>query len=360
MHCAGNACVADETVLVVGILDGDTPYGASYQDGKWAAAVKLGDSAHSQSGGGVVATADGHGVAVFRAGGNDSTLNFATWSGTWGMLAAQGGTGSTVSIPVATTDGAFIAQQEDVDPFMMKLGEWSNSSSSWPTAAESTGQAGQNLGVPAVVATATGDPMVLFVDKTTQQYAWTLRTGGTWSASAPLSTATTPSVGASFPAIAACRVGTDQIVAVMVSGSNGQTLLSSTFSSGAWSTPTPLATDLAPDLSIGAMFAVTALPGGRAAVAYVKGLSGVSAGLYDGTMWGPLKDVPISSFAYATTPVSIARGANASAILELAYVDFLSGGIQHTRLTDEGNWTWTAPVVIDAQKYSVVSLAVGP
>jgi hypothetical protein len=359
-HCAGGACVGDETVLVVGISK-DVPYGTSYSGGAWATAVQLGASAHSQGGGGVVATLDGHhGVAVLKTSDTDATLNFATWSGTWGILAAQGGTASTASIPIATTDGAFIAEQQDVDPFMMQFGQWANSGASW-SAADATGQAGQNLGIPAVVATATGDPMVLFVDKTTQQYAWTLRTGGTWSASAALSTATTPTAGASFPSIAACRAGADQLLAVMVSGATGQTLLSSTFSAGAWSTPITLASDYAPDLTDGAMFALTALPDGHAAVVYVNGGNGVKVGLYDGTAWGTLKDVPgVSAYTYATTAVALARGANASAVVELAYVDFLSGGIQHTRLTDASAWTWTAPAVVDARSYSVVSLAVGP
>jgi hypothetical protein len=363
MHCGGGACRGDTVLLVAGPSNGGTFHaiGTSYQGGAWSAATQLGSDIYSDSGGGVAVTAGGTGVAVLR-GNTNTSLESAVWNaGSWKTLVSQGTTDSFVSAPVAAGGVAMLVHQSGVGASTEYFAEWNSSGSSFSPLSQSTGTVGDNETIPVVVTTASGDPLVLFSNNT-YTYSFTLRTGGVWSAVAALPSASEPMMGAAAkPAIAAARgIGTTTIVAVVNSGSNGTNAQYATFSSGAWTTAKPLVSDLLAGLRCQGPIALAGLPDGRVAMAYVATAGAIKVGFFDGQAFGAFTAVPMVTSNAVPVPLSLARGAYGSAVLELAYLD-TSLHVEHTRLTSEAQWTWSTPIVVDAtQGYNLVSLAVGP
>jgi hypothetical protein len=340
--------------------------GTSYQAGSWSAATPLGSGVGSQCGGGVAVVNDGRGVATFRDG-NNGAFESATWSGSWGTLAPQGVWAFSLSRPVAAGGAAILARCDSLDS--NDYARWQGGTTSWSPLAESTGTLDDGATFPVVVTTASGDPLVLFSDNPenhSHRYAWTLRTGGVWSADAALPGASEPAPLSMVPAAiaAAGGVGSSSIVAVVRSG-NGNEAQYATFSGGAWSSAATLVTDLSGAIGLQAPFALAGLPDGRVAMAYEaapcnsSGSCPVKVGFYDGTSWGTFAVVPAVGIAETALPISLARGAFGSAVVELGYIDN-SHHVNHVRLTNESKWIWTTPVLVDSSPQATVSIGVGP
>jgi hypothetical protein len=83
---------------------------------------------------------------------------------------------------------------------------------------------------------------------------------------------------------------------------------------------------------------------------------------YSGSTWGTFSSVPGTCDHFPRFPISIARGANGTAVLELAYLDGTgdSRTPQHIRLTGESPQTWSSPVKIATGGFDSVRIAVGP
>jgi hypothetical protein len=360
MHCGGGACQTDTVLLLAGPANAGTgqAIGTSYQAGAWSAVTQLGSNIFSAGGGGVAITDDGRGVAVLRRN-SGSALESASWSGSWGMLAAQATYDSYLSLPVAAGGGVMLVHQSGQGASTNYFARWQGGTTPWSPLAESTGTLGDNRTLPTVVVTAAGDPLVLFSDSSTQSYSWTLRTGGTWSASATIPGASEPNNLSPSAAIAVARgIGQAAIVAILRTG-DGSSAQYATFSAGAWSTAASLVSDL-DNAPATVPFALTALPDGRVAMAYVTRAGAVKVGFFDGSAWGAFTAVPAVTAYTGALPLSLARGAYGSAVVELAYLD-TALHVEHTRLTDESRWTWSTPVVVDgSQQYVLVSIAVGP
>jgi hypothetical protein len=324
---------------------------------------QLGTDEFAPAGGGVPLVPDGRGLAVIRANAGVSAES-ALYTGSWATLAAYNAANSTnyVSVPIPTATGALVAHAAASGADPISLDTWDDGTSAWTT--ETTGVNGDNQSFPTVATTAAGDPLVLFsqCSGSVPTYDWVARTAGTWGAAAVIpglmaATCGGATGGPSPAYVNAKRAGADQIVAVL-RVSSGTTLQAVSFSAGAWSSATTVATDAVSDTFMG--LAIAALPDGRVALAYETTARGVSVGFFDGSTWSAFQAVPTAALPNSVSvPLSVAHG-GVGAVLELAYVD-ASLHLQHTRLLTETPWVWSTPAPVDAsQTYGLVSIAVGP
>jgi hypothetical protein len=211
----------------------------------------------------------------------------------------------------------------------------------------------------AVAVTSSGDAVIAFGGRSTQ-YAWTKRTAaGAWSSSQVIAGVGVSSFFGQAPVpVLVKRANVDEIVGLFVTeATNKTTLDATTFSGGAWSAPTPIATDLLVSFGPERPMAAAALPDGRVAIAYLVGAPGlgkaIKVGFLSGATWGPFDAVPGVSAAHGAIDLALAPGTD-GAMLEMVYVDS-AYALRHTRLTAGG--TWTLPTTIDTSRsYAFVSL----
>ncbi len=345
----------NDLVLASGVDNSNGTWGAVYAMGAWAA-TSIGSDVYDPVGGGVVVTPGRHGLAAYRGNAND-TIEAAEYAGSWPMLASEGTMPNTVSAPAAAPSGAFVAyggQSLGLATYVEAMGMWS-------PASQATGAAGENNAVPAVVTTSTGDPMILVLSSTGGTYSYVLRTGGTWGTLSTITGSAGPGIaGGSAPAITAVRVAGSSTIVAAMAGANMGEIDTAVYSGGTWTTTKNVATN-AP-FSQGAPFSLAALPDGRVALAYLDATQAMHLAFYSGSTWGTFSSVPGTCDHFPRFPISIARGANGTAVLELAYLDGTgdSRTPQHIRLTGESPQTWSSPVKIATGGFDSVRIAVGP
>ncbi len=362
------------SILLSAVAAGTMPPAITsvYQNGAWSPLTTIGGNEYGAGGGGVTALANDQGLAVVRsrAGAPVSTI----WNGTWPTLYQIDTTDDElVSSPVAAAPGAFVAEQSSVGTYPITLDTFDESGATWSTG-EVTGAVGDNRCIPVVGVTAAGNPLILYSSTPTalSTYRWVTRMGTSWSTAADVPAVGTLSVAGVMPANAALpaaaavtRVGTDDVVALFLTGGpTAFTLQSSTYSAGAWSAaPLAVATDVL-TTGFGMPFSMTALPDGRVALAYATTSSGINVGFFDGTAWGAFAPIPtaipIPSGTYA--PIAITGGIGGD-VVEVVYID-QNYFLRHARMTSmatEAGATWTAPVPIDSsQPYGFVAIATSP
>ncbi len=340
-------------ILLLGI-NASGAFGATFQGSAWGPVTNIASHA-SDVAGGLTACPDGSAFGAFLASGSPLLLD-EIWKGGWVPTGSLGtGNPQYISAPAATSQSVFVVAEEQPSAGSTG-GIFLNT---YDLAASTTVEVpigvGGQYASPAVTGTAAGAPLVV-ASLVAGGYAWTLGSGGTWSAPASIPGITV----AAFPPVDAPvlveRTGVDQIVGIFeiaVDSSSGTTLAASTFSAGAWGTATTIATDA----RFGRPPSVAALPDGRVALSYTnKSTPAVEVGFFDGTAWSAFATVPgISPSQFF--PGAIAQGL-AGDVLELVYID-ASQATQHTRLTNESTWTWSAPIAVDPpSSYTRVFLAV--
>lgn len=351
-----HTCVLD-LLLAAGIDNTNRAFGASFAAGAWTTST-LGADYYSFSGGGVTVTAARTGLAVFRSNAG-AAIGAATFGTSWSTLAAEGVTTNVIGMPTPGGAGAFIAFQNGT----VSEAEFHDTGATWSPTAATTSAASDNNSLPAIATIASGDPLVLFPGQgatLSTHFAWSLRTAGTWSAAAAIPGSTKPSF-LPAPAITAVkRVGADQVVAVMNSTTSGE-IDYAVFSGGTWSTAASVVTNAA-NGGQSRVFALAPLPDGRVALVYIDTAQVMHVAFFDGTSWGSFQIVPGTGSKYSRFPIAIARGANASAVLEVLYTDGVSDSRipRHVRLTNESTWTWTSPLSVGSAATDSVYIAVGP
>lgn len=343
-------------MLLVGatVNSGMPAFGSSFERGSWAALVALtGSDCFSAGGGGVTVMNDGRGLAIVR--GNGGALPYsAVWSaGRWGAMTATGGTVSSfLSVPQATASGAAYVRQSGMGTSNLRVDTFSSARSTWELGSARE-LLGDNRGIPALAVTSSGQQLVIDGDSR-GGYRWMLGAGDAWSALATVSGATVPVFDSAFPAVVATqRVGVDEVVAAFVVAGEPRTtarIAWSTFRAGAWTTVNTLATDVVQTSGVTSPMVLTALRDGRVALGYLTATRGVSVGFYDGASWSPFRAATGVSSIPQASPFALTRGADASALLELVFVDASTRQLRHTRLTDEAAFRWSAPATIDSTR----------
>ncbi|MFO0560934.1 MAG: hypothetical protein U0269_23145 [Polyangiales bacterium] len=338
-------------------------YGSSFASGSWATVTALtGSDCYGPGGGGVTVMRDGRGLAVIRS--NGTALPYsAVWSaGRWSGATATGGTlSSFVSGPVATALGAAYVRQSGSGASNLRVDTWASATSSW-TSGATLELLGDNRGVPAVAVTESGQQLVIDGDSR-GGYRWLVGGGATWSALTTVGGAVVPAFDTAAPAVAAVgRAGVDEIVAAfLVEGATRSSarIAWASFRAGAWSAVSNLASDVVASRGVTAPFVLAPLRDGRVALAYLTASSGVSVGFYDGASWTAFRAVAGVTSIPQASPFGLARGADATAVLELVYLD-TARRLRHTRLTNEPNFTWSTPSTIDsARQWLSVWIAAG-
>jgi hypothetical protein len=362
------------SILLTAVAAGTMPPAITtvFQSGAWSPLTTIGGNEYGAGGGGVTALANSQGLAVVRS--RAGAPVESVWNGTWPTLYQIDMTDDQlVSGPVAAAPGAFVAEQSSVGTYPITLDTFDESGPTWSTG-EVTGAVGDSRGIPVVAVTAAGNPLILYSSTPTAvtTYRWVARTGTTWSTAADvpaigtLSVAGVMPMNAALPATAAVtRVGTDDVVAVFLTGGpTAFTLQSSTYSAGAWSaSPLAVATDVI-TAGFGVPFSLTALPDGRVALAYATTTNGINVGFFDGTTWGAFAPIPtaipIPSGTYA--PIAITGGIGGD-VVEVVYID-QNYYLRHARMTGmaaDAGATWTTPVPVDSsQPYGFVAIATSP
>jgi hypothetical protein len=327
-------------------------------------------------GGGMALLANGDTVVTLLDANNSDVMAAAAMStgtsktGTWTNLTdepdagAGGGANTDLGIPVASSTGAFVAHVPASGAVVV---DQLVSGTSWTSAA--TGLTSDKTSAPVVGITASGDPIVIASNGTS--YMWSLRTGGVWGAPAAIAGIATPpppnGTAIYFPGSSVIQVpSTGALLAgfsTQVPGEDGALAVAikvATFSGGAWSAPTTLATDIGTYPDEWPRF--VALADGTIAMGYQAVLNGsdpIKIGFYDGANWSAFQVAPT---VYAAHGWAISRGA-AGAVLEAVYADS-GGSFFHERLTDRANWVWSSVIPIDASTnsrgYSAVQILAGP
>ncbi len=346
---------AGDVLLFAGIDTNANAWGASFAAGAWSA-TNIGANLYAVQGGGLAVTASAQGVAVFR---DDTTptVKAATWTGSWPQLAALTPTANAVGAPVAGGTGALLVYQS----FPVGFAQFDAPSATW-SSGEATGASSDNDSVPGAVGTMSGSAVALFTGTGAlgTTYGYAVRSSpGTWTAPASIPGSAYDSSLGSPPAIVSVRVpGTDTLVAAM-NGSTSGTIDAAVYTAGTWSSAVHLVTDAA--TAAGRPFSLAALPGGRAALAYVDATSALRLGFYSGS-WTSFQVVPGTGTGSALYPISIARGAFGQAVVEMVYLDGTGSslGPKHVRLTSEAMWTWSAPFDVAAASFEAAYVAVGP
>lgn len=347
---------ASDIVLFAGVDNAAHGVGATYASGQWTSGV-IGSDVYSVQGGGVVVTPGGHGLAVFR-GNTNAVVEFASWNGTWSMLASEGTSTNSVGAPYAGGTGAFLAYQNGSVGFA----QYDEATMAWSPANQATGASSDNSSLPAVVAMSTGAPMALFtgVNGLAQQYGYSIQSGTTWSSAAAI-TGSAAAIGISpRPEILAVQAAAGGPIVAAMNGAQPGEIDTAAYAGGAWTTTKNVVTDAATNQ--GRPFALTPLPDGRVALAYVDTNQGMHLGFFHASSWGAFAAVPGTGDRFPRFPIAIARGANGGAVLELVYLDGTgdSRTPQHVRLTNEAQWTWTSPVPVATGGFDAAYLAVGP
>ena len=336
-----DATAGGSRILLLG-FNASGAFGSTFQGSAWGPATNIASHA-SDFGGGLTAVPDGTAFGAFLASGSPLLLD-EIWKGSWSPTGSLGtGNPQFVSAPAATSQSVFVVAEEQPSASSMGGLSLNTYDVAMATTVEVPISVGAQYGSPAIAATAAGAPLVV-ASLVAGGYTWTLRSGTTWSAPT-----TVPGVTvASFPPVDAPvlvrRTGLDEIVGIFeiaVDNSSGATLAASRFSSGAWGTPTTIATDA----RFGRPPSVAALLDGRIALSYTnRSMPEIMVGFFDGTSWSAFTTVPgISPSQFL--PGAIAHGI-AGDVLELVYLDTNSAP-EHTRLTNESAWTWSAPVAVD-------------
>ncbi len=355
----GDAMVGDDSVLLVAgvVISPERIYATSFAHGEWAPATMIADGGNPTQGGvGVAMLADGRGVAAMRA---SSGFRSAIWTdGTWAMSTAVDEVVPIVGRMVRTPTGAAIAHWTFPDQ-ALSYDVFDATTSMW-TLDDDTGARGVYRS-PSVSYIGDGDPFVVFLNSEALRYEWTRRTGGTWSAIAQVPVTLTASTSQAAQIDIVRRTGVDEIVAVFWTSDN--TLAYSMFTSGAWSLPTMIATDSSATQQDTTHTSLAALPDGRVALAYWTNTGAIKVGFFDGDEWSDFTEVP-DARAEAFSPVAIARGIG-GAVAEVLYSRAPDGDqafeLMHTRLIDEGAWTWTEPDVVEGeQRWATIAVSTSP
>jgi hypothetical protein len=356
---AAEASAPPTLLTVVGVDTVNTPRAGAYKGGAWTVGA-VGSDIFSPGGGGVAVLSASQALASLRGNAN-SSLETATYDGTWSNLSLPGpATLSYVGPPVATATGAALVFMAGTGSSPLYAARYASATKTWTTTNESVVAQSDNQTVPWLVETSSKE-LALYATGA-GSYASVAGSGGTWGTQAVIPGATVPrSVVGAVPSIVGVRrAGTDQVVAAWITGSGPSSfsIITGVWSAGAWTVAsTALATDVAS--SQARPFAMTALPDGRVALAYLSAASVVKFALYDGTSWGAVATVP-GTVTSVRVPVAIAAGVGGSAIVELAYID-ANRHPQHTRLTSEAPLTWSGNQAIDgAETYDAIDLASGP
>lgn len=325
----------------------------SFSGGAWAPVQVLQDGLnHPIACIAVALLADGSGLA---ASGGQLGFYGTVWDGDWAEPVREQ---STV-VPLlgrmsAFPGGAWVAHRPNSGGGPIQLDTYDAEASSW-TVEEDTGMP-SNLGWPAVAPT--GDGQALVVHFEGSQFSWRRKLENAWSDTAAVPIATPNLNPMSFAEVDLIkRVGVEQVVGVF--GTDLAQLEAATFENGAWSTPTPLATDAATHLHAARRAFLSALPDGRVALAYWADQYAVKVGFFDGQSWSDFKVVPgVKAEGYS--PVAITRGFS-GAELELLYTQQSTFELKHTRLTSEASWSWTEPQVVDADyDWATIAVAASP
>lgn len=341
------------TLLFMGISPGVMPpsYATSFDGTSWANVKQIGTDEYGAVGGGVTILPSGRGLAVARSNSAAGDMS-ATWSkGTWSTLAPFGTSPvSYVSPPIATPTGALVVDQSGTGLGLLRVYGYDDATSTW-SAAEPTALPGSNQSVPAIATTQAGNAFV--VGASSMYYMWTQKTGGTWSAPAPINGVSKP-FDDPAAVVATRRAGSSQIVAAFTHaiGLGTPEVVAAVFDGNAWSAPVPIGTDVA--RSALSPFALVAQSDGTVALAYATETSKIKLGFWNGTTWSSFQEIPGVTVSAQYGPLGLARGIG-NASLELVFLD-ANIHVAHTRLTN----TWSAPKVIDPDhEYVMLAIASG-
>jgi hypothetical protein len=292
-----------------------------------------------------IAFTDSQATAVIRSVSNFGELRYATWTGDWSQFSA-------ISAGVTTRATPAIAGADSVAHVVFHGDNYKHyyaqrQNGVWTTIAEAIGgMATQSFGpTPASVAVLGADPIVDFAGDHGDLYDQT-RMAGIWQ---PADAHGLGDVVDLTPAIAPLVAAGSELLVVYVQ--NDTQVRWTVRTGGAWSAPADVAMALT-----AAPVALTALPGGRALLAF-RGTDGfLYTSLFDETA-APAWSLPagISTPNVAITGIpAVAPGAT-GADAELAYVD--AGFVfYHTRLIAGA---WSAPALISIGGTSA-ALATGP
>lgn len=363
-HCAGpdercdaHACVPRDTVLLLAPT-ADGVLAASRRDGTWTTTelAEPPEGVDTDHGGGLAVTGVGHGVAVLPA--NSGPELFGTsWDGGWTPLTRVGTVrASNVSEPAPATGGALLAYQAlGSSRIELHYGRYDDAAAGWTVLDEPTGAHPGGLQFSlAIVADASGSALAVLELAGAATYGSTTNAGGAWGAVEDIPNAPVPP-SAMRGVAAVRRAGSDQLVAALRSGTENE-LRVAVRAGAAWSPATTLATDLRFAFPC---FALAALPDGRVALVYQSTTGDTFSSFFDGAAWSPWALVPIEVVLVSAHPISIARGIDGEAVLELAYVDRTTRNVLHTRLSSSGEWS-EPRAVGTAPPYASVHIAVGP
>jgi hypothetical protein len=323
-------------------------------------------------GGGMALLANGDTVVTLLDANNNDVMAAAATSmgtsrtGTWTNLTDEpdGGANVDLGIPAASPTSAFVAHVPASGAVIL---DQLVSGTSWTSSA--TGLTSDKTSSPVVGVTASGDPMV--ISSNGAAYMWSLRTGGVWSAPAAIAGIALPppvnGMTLCFPGLSVIQVPSTGALlagfATQVPGEDGALAVAikvATFSGGAWSAPTTVATDVGTYEDEWPRFVT--LADGTIAMGYQAALNGsdpIKIGFYDGANWSAFQVAPT---VYAGHGWAISRGAE-GAVLEAVYADS-NGNFFHERLTDRTNWVWSNVISIDSSTsprgYSAVQIIAGP
>ena len=292
-----------------------------------------------------IAFTDLQATAVIRSTSSFGELRYATWTGDWSQFSAIAAGVTTRATPAIAGAGSAAHVVFHGDNYRHYYAQRQNGV--WTTTAEAIGgMATQSFGpTPASVAVLGADPIVAFAGDDGDLYDQT-RMGGVWQPADPHGLGDVVDL---TPAIVPLVAAGSELLVVYVQ--NNTQVRWTVRTGGAWSAPADIAMALT-----ATPVALTALPAGRALLAF-RGNNGLLyTSLYDETA-APAWSLPagISNPNVAITGIpAVAPGAS-GADAELAYVD-ANSVFYHSRLIAGA---WSPPAMISAGGTSA-ALATGP
>ncbi|MFO0675447.1 MAG: hypothetical protein U0169_02860 [Polyangiaceae bacterium] len=325
---------------VIAIVGGTvtTAFGAFWTNGNAAPATTIGTSTASTP---AILASGSTFYTLFRTSGSNALRATEGTAGTWGTL-ANVGTSLVLDAPAM----ALVGTQPNVvyrgTDSKMYGGVYSGGA--WNGAADPVGGSGtaQSFGPSAPVAMG-GATELLVAQSGDNGHVYAQKRTTTWETATQISTEVADK--AISPALSPLRGGPRDAMLVWVN-QQGHTLKYATRSAGTWTTPASVY-DLPSNLAFSNYpVVVSALPAGRAVLAYRGTDDNLYFSVFDGAT-SPTWSAParVTSAANMTPTVpSLAEGTCGSDAV-LGFVDGTAGGlVKLTRFT--GNGTWTPPEVV--------------
>jgi hypothetical protein len=340
IDCGGTCSPCSTLLLLAGGTDSPNGViGASFNHstGAWTTTPLVGSTASNVA---LVITTAGEGVGLMRFTeiGNplDNFLQYTRWTGTWTPFLVVDPTVTTQGSPTLVATGA--GAQAAFHGFDYNHYYAAYSGSGWSPVAEPIGSSGGLAGDIAALGT---NASFLFSKGLPNELYSRDRVGGSWQSEQFISNNADFNWQISPEAIA--LTAGPELMVVFVSTTSE--IRYATRTSGIWSSSA-----LVPGATTNDRVALTALPGGSAALAF----RGQDGNLYQSGWNGATWSAPSQVAQNITGTPSIAPGAGAPA-LEVAFIS--SGSARHTRYV---SGAWTTPTVVGGSNLTSVAIATAP